>query len=695
MNTNNSPTPTLPPARSLDDAGSVSLALDLAAEGLGWPRQAPQALSPASLSSLSALADEVAEVTGMQCRVRELTFSDLGDMRLAGMCAIFPVRSGWVCVRPRDVLHVGHTGKREEKWNAQAFQNWAQGRSVEGLVCELPLGLESLSVRQTKSKKPWARLYAFLRLEARDLWALVIYSVVLGAMSLAVPVAVQVLVNTIAVGALRQPLVVLSFLLLLVLMVFATLSLLRHYAVELMQRRMFVRVSEDLVRRLANFDAHLRDHYDARELSNRFFEVVTLQKAMSQLLSEGLGLLLQATVSMLLLAFYHPYLLAFDVLLVLGMVVVVALGRGAVGSAIAESEAKYKMAGWLESASSSPTLMAKAQGQVFSAIYADGLIRDYLRSRNDHFRAVFRQTAAGVGMQIFALVSLLGLGGWLVMRGELTLGQLVAAELVVGAVGSSFAKAGKLFESGYDFLASLDKLGKILDMSNVLAKTTPSEPLPQTSLTVKGLCAEREGREIWNQLSFEVPPQGRLRVVGPDGAGKTTLLEMLAGLRTPHAGSALWGNLEFSSEAMHLLKSHAFYLRPFDVVQASVLDNLRLAAPLLTEEEALQVLREVHLEDVVAKLEDGLHTLLLSNGSPLSSAQLRRLCVARALLVNPSLLLVDGALDDVGLTPEDTDALVRKMLGPQAPWTAIVVTEDARVQAWCRDTLKLGRQEAA
>ena len=85
-----------------------------------------------------------------------------------------------------------------------------------------------------------------------------------------------------------------------------------------------------------------------------------------------------------------------------------------------------------------------------------------------HFRILMRQILFALGLQAVAATALLGLGGWLVIRGELTLGQLVAAELIVAAIVGSFAKLGKHLENFYDLLASVEKLGHLFDL--------PTEP---------------------------------------------------------------------------------------------------------------------------------------------------------------------------------------------------------------------------
>ena len=121
-----------------------------------------------------------------------------------------------------------------------------------------------------------------------------------------------------------------------------------------------------------------------------------------------------------------------------------------------------------------------------------------------------------------------------------------------------------------------------------------------------------------------------------------------------------------------------------DFVADKIIDNLRIAAPdRLPEAEVRELLRLVALDTVVDALPRGLDTEMLPNGAPLSETQARRLALIRALAARPRLLLLDRALDNLGLDVSTKAALLDEVLGPDAPWTAVVVTEDAEVADRC------------
>ena len=164
-------------------------------------------------------------------------------------------------------------------------------------------------------------------------------------------------------------------------------------------------------------------------------------------LLDGIGLILSAVIGMAVLAFYHPWLLGFDLVMMASIAfIILVLGRGAVDSAIKESKNKYYMAAWLEDIARCPTTFRTAGGTDLALERTDRLVHEYLEARQKHFRILMRQILFALGLQAVASTALLGIGGWLVVDGQLTLGQLVAAELIVTVIVRAFAKLGKHME---------------------------------------------------------------------------------------------------------------------------------------------------------------------------------------------------------------------------------------------------------
>ncbi|WP_054775020.1 hypothetical protein [Methylogaea oryzae] len=249
-----------------------------------------------------------------------------------------------------------------------------------------------MDTSHSPSLHPLARLRELAALEREDIGAVIAYSVGIGVMSLATPVAVQALVNTIAFGALLQPLVVLTLVLLVCLSLNNLLLGVQFYVVEMLQRRLFVRYLGEAGARLQGVCAAARDRRDVPELVNRFFDVLTVQKAGAVLLLEAVAYLLQSFIGMILLAFYHPMLLAFDLFLLGALAfILLVLGRGGVETAIAQSKAKYAAVAWLEELARNPLLGKFADGESYLAVRTDQAARGYLDACANHFRVVMRQ----------------------------------------------------------------------------------------------------------------------------------------------------------------------------------------------------------------------------------------------------------------------------------------------------------------
>ncbi len=176
---------------------------------------------------------------------------------------------------------------------------------------------------------PLRRVRQLLDLDREDIVVVIVYGVALGLLSLAVPIAVQSLVNTVAFGSLIQPLVVLTVLLAIALTGAAVLRALQIRIAEMLQRRLFVRIVAEIGSRLPRVSAETLRDRNGPELLNRFFDVFTTQKSVTSLLLGGVDAVLIALVGLVVLAFYHPALLAFDLVLILGATfVLVPLGRG-------------------------------------------------------------------------------------------------------------------------------------------------------------------------------------------------------------------------------------------------------------------------------------------------------------------------------------------------------------------------------
>lgn len=605
----------------------------------------------------------------------------------------------WIAVRPveggdADVLFVlqakrgrvlcAEPGLRQgEQWRSfKELQAWLGVETLEAqtewFVPEpaAPLGaMRSADAEQPMA--PWDRLKAMLAGERPTLWVAVIYSVVIGLLSLVVPVAVQSLVNTIAFGSVLQPLVVLTLFVFVALGFSALINSLRAWVVEVLQRSIFARVGIDVTWRLLRVRAEAFDRHHGPELVNRFFDVVTVQKAAATLLIDGLGILMQTGIGLLLVALYHPLLLAFDIFLVASMIFIVrVLGRGAVKTSIKESKAKYAFQAWLEQMATHLVTFKSPGGAEMASAKAEALLEDYLYYRGKHFQILLRQIAGSFALQAVASSLLLGIGGWLVIERQLTLGQLVASELIVTLMVSGFTKFGKHLEVFYDLQAAVDKLGALVDLpleraggEGVILGTGPAR------VEIRDLAVGYgSDNPVLAVQDWALEPGDRVGLTGRHGCGKSTLAATLFGLRRPERGTLAIDGADYRTLPLASIREQVALVRGIEIFSGTVAENVRLGREWLTVADLSEALRKAGILDEILAMPDGLETMLHPGGRPLSASQASRLMIARAILGKPRLLILDDALDPVDRA-QDREPICAMLFAPEAPWTLLCITE--------------------
>ncbi len=531
--------------------------------------------------------------------------------------------------------------------------------------------LAYIHTTQSQKERPSKRLLSLLQPEWPDIWMILVFAFFAGVLNLATPIAVEALVNTVAFGQLLQPLIVLAIMLFTFLGFAAVMKGLQTYVAEIIQRRLFARVSADLAYRLPRVESASWKKNYGPELVNRFFDIVTLQKVVANLLLDGVSIVLATFVGMVVLAFYHPWLLGFDLFLILVVGFgLFSLGRGAISSGIDESKMKYRVAAWFEDIVRCQNSFKGAGGIDLAFDRANQLTAQYISTRSQHFRVLFRQISFVLGLQAVAGTVLLGVGGWLVIREQLSLGQLVAAELIVTTILSSLAKLGKHLEGYYDLVAAVDKLDYLFDLpiEQQQGQIENFETIEALDVNFLSLCAFPGCRAV--DLSIE--PGEKVALFGPAGSGKTSICRLLYGLEEPHSGRVEISGYNPRELRPDVLRSCGTLINEIEIFEGTLIDNIRIGRPLLTERHIRKILAEVGLEDLIVRLPDGLQTKLLPSGVPLSKTEQIQLMIARAIACQPSLLVIDGLVDS--LPDESYEQVIEALLSEDRAGTLILAT---------------------
>ena len=361
------------------------------------------------------------------------------------------------------------------------------------------------------------------------------------------------------------------------------------------------------------------------------------------------------------------------------------IGRGAIKTAKEESQLKYDTAAWLQEIVRHPTTFKYNGGLGFALNRADELSADYVYKRQGHFRILVKQITFTMVMQVVAATALLALGGYLVIEQQLTLGQLVAAELIVTVLLGNFGKIGKDLESYYDLMASVDKLGKLFDLPIERGDKLQLVKQPGAYRIVLEKFALGETDSTVN-LEFQ---SGRSIVIrGGSEARRTKLLETMIGQLRPAKGYVLLNEYRVDGISAESLQSKIGYVRDVELFEGTVDQNLRLGRENVGSAEAVDVVSRLGLRETIAAMDKGLNTVIRVNGYPLSRGLAIRLVLARALISRPGVLFIDGLLDF--LSDSDLQDILPRLESFQADTTLIVTTGRQAIVDWANGSLDVG-----
>ena len=530
--------------------------------------------------------------------------------------------------------------------------------------------------------RPLARLSALVAADRRDLAVLLGYTLSVGLVGLAVPLTAKAMVNTVASGALLQPLVVLSAALLLSLAFAGLLRALQLWMVETIQARLFARVALRLAERVSRAPLSAWEGVYAPEQVNRFFDVLNVQKSWAKLLVDGPAAAVQVLVGMALMAVYNPFLLALNMLLGLGAAAVALLGRRALETSLEESSRKYRVAHWLEDAALCLTGMKMHADPALATGRADALTADYLTARRAHFRVLLRQNIAHYALNALALTGVFAVGGWLVVGRSLTVGQLVAAEIVVLMTVSAIDKLVTLLEPLYDLLTGLEKLAIVDELP---AERAGGRELPSSNRGVALECrglryAYPDSPRLLDGVDLAIPSGARVSLVGHSGVGKTTLTRLLCGLLDPTDGRVLVDGWDLSVlDSASVRRGVALVGEESEIFSGTIEENILMGRSWVSRDDLAWATKLTLLDPILERLAGGLSHRLVSQGKNLSLGQRQRILIARAIVGRPRLLVLDETFTGIG---ESNKLLIlNALLDESKPWTVVDVSHDAEVVA--------------
>lgn len=294
--------------------------------------------------------------------------------------------------------------------------------------------------------------------ESSFFWMSAIYGIAISLLSLAVPLSVQFLINSVSFTAIIRPTFVLGTVLLVLLLFWAALNAIQFFVTEIFQSRFFSRIVAEVTILLIKS----KQQTPEKKLAiNHFFETIVIQKTIPKFLTKTLSTFLQGAVGLIVVSFYHPLFFLFSLIIIFCLWIIWSrFYRRVVNDSFAKSQAKYDIVECFEEIQNNNNSNNLAIEQKINS-----LTGHYLKERKSRFKGLFFQVVLLLALYAFASVLLIVIGGWLVLEGQLTIGQLVAAELILSALLYNFSQLGRDLENFYDLVASCQKLTKFYNFS--------------------------------------------------------------------------------------------------------------------------------------------------------------------------------------------------------------------------------------
>jgi putative ABC transport system ATP-binding protein len=492
--------------------------------------------------------------------------------------------------------------------------------------------------------------FDILKPEANFYWLAAVYGIGISLLSLATPISVQMLINTIANTALTAPLVVLSLTLFGLLFISSMLYALRVHLMELFARRFYARMVAEISLISVYAQNPFFDDAKKGDLFNRYFDVVYVQTAIPILFIGGFTTLLQIAVGFVLVSLYHPYFLGFTLIMIaLIWVVWLTWGSRALRTGVDLSHAKHKTAAWLQTIGGSNGFFKSQRRIDYALDKTDDYTRQYITDRKRHFRHLFAQTIAFLLMYAAASAALLGLGGWLVIQNQLTLGQLVAAELVLSAAFFGVAQLGSYLGYFYDLFAAVEEISQFYDVEQEQPKGADPFEGPDHAIVMKGVRGKARHEEA--QFDLEIPSGSIIMAAASQHGVQRLFTNLLKMHALPQSGFATLGGVDMKAIEAHHLRKNVHVLDRPSIVEMTIREYLALSCPDTAPQRMIGALETVGLATMISTLDKGLDTPLAATGYPLSAVELQQLKLANALLERPRILVLSRLFDLIDPEP--------------------------------------------
>jgi len=546
-----------------------------------------------------------------------------------------------------------------------------------------------------KKLTPIQRLIRLLSEEKKDIFYIYVYAILIGLISLTLPLGIQATVSLISGGVFFSSVYVLIAFVIAGVLAAGGLQVMQITLVEYLQRRVFTKAAFEFAFRVPRMKVEALQQYYAPELMNRFFDVLTIQKGLPKLLIDLSSGVIQILFGLVLLSFYHPFFVLFGIILLSSLTVIFYLtGPQGLRSSILESKYKYKVVYWLEEVARTINSFKLSGNTNLPLKKTDFNVNNYLKNRKAHFNVLIGQYTYVLIFKALVTGGLLIIGTVLVVQREITLGQFVASEVIIILTLSSVEKIIMYMDVVYDMLTAVDKIANVTDLPLERTGGLDLKAKHQHGFTVqaKGLSYKFPGDDnyILRNIDLNILSGESVCISGVGGSGKTILINTLSGLHTNYEGVVTIDGYSLRDlDLSNLRDKIGKNVSQEDIFEGTILENILVGKPHADPDVAIDAINMLEIGDELNAMPDGLSTQMVSGGKGLSTTLVNKIILARCLAKKPRMLILNDYF--TGFSRNEKNRLISLLTQDDHQWTLLVVSNDPVIMEACDRLILMDR----
>ncbi len=262
-----------------------------------------------------------------------------------------------------------------------------------------------------------------------------------------------------------------------------------------------------------------------------------------------------------------------------------------------------------------------------------------------------------------ASAGIMGIGGYFIMNNTMTIGEFVSFTLFLGFMIAPIVQMSNIGSQLTEAMAGLDRTQELMNMTeedDPEARTVKLDYIIGNMVFEDVSFAYEKSKEVLHHISFEAPSGSVTALVGSSGSGKTTIAGLAASFLNPSEGKVFVDGIDLASVNLSSFRSHLGVVLQDDFLyEGTIRENILFPRPNATEVELLEAVKGAYVNEFTNRFDDGLDTVIGERGVKLSGGQRQRIAIARALLADPKIIILDEATSNLDT---ESESFIQKSL---------------------------------